>query len=120
MKRAKSGRKPKQGDAAYQDFLKSIRELVEYLGALREKVVVEYEPRVNGIINSRSKDPVEIKRTLDGLLDSCGNPVILKLYKKLCGYYYGLDPLAATQYVLFYWERWDPETLKKVKKRYKK
>lgn len=115
MKPDKAGKKPQKLDAEYQDFFKSIGKLVTYLAALRKKPAVKYLPIVDGIINSRSKDPVEIERTLAGLLDSCGNPAVLQLYKELCRYYYCLDPKATAQYVLFYLEKWDPEGLKKIK-----
>ena len=119
MKRVKSARKTKKFDAEYQDFFKSISQLVNYLGALREREVVEYEPIVNGIINAHSQDRKAIERTLDGLLDFCGNPAVLQLYKKLCRYYYVLDPKATAQYILFYFEKWDQESLKKIKARIK-
>ena len=115
----KAGRKL-QKRAEYRDFFKSIRKLVKYLGALGTSEVLEYEPIVNGIINSRSRDRKKIVRTLEGLLNFCGNPAILQLYKKLCRYYYCLDPKVTAQYVLFYLERWDPKGLEKIKKRLKR
>ena len=115
----KAGRKL-QKRAEYRDFFKSIRKLVKYLGALGTREVLEYEPIVNGIINSRSRDRKKIVRTLNGLLNFCGNPAVLQLYKKLCRYYYPLDPKATAQYVLFYLERWDPKGLEKIKKRLKR
>lgn len=120
MKRAKSGGKPQKYNAEYRDFFKSIGKLVKYLGELTAREVVEYEPIVNGLINSCSKDRKKIERTLTGLLDFCGNSAILQLYKKLCRYYYYLDPKATAQYVLLYLERWDPEGLKQIKKRMKR
>ena len=115
----KAGRKL-QKRAEYRDFFKSIRKLVKYLGALGTSDVLEYEPIVNGIINSRSRVRKKIVRTLNGLLNFCGNPAVLQLYKKLCRYYYPLDPKATAQYVLFYLERWDPKGLEKIKKRLKR
>jgi len=120
MKRAKLGRKLQKCDAGYQDFFKSIRELVKYLGALRERAFVEYEPIVAGIIDSHSRDSKEIERTLDGLLDFCGNPAMLLLYKKLCRYYYYLDPAATSDYIGYYLEQWEPEKYKKLIKAQKK
>jgi hypothetical protein len=120
MKRAKSEGKPQKHDAAYQDFFKSIRELVKYLGALRERAFVEYEPIVNGIIDSHSRDSKEIERTLDGLLGFCGNPAVLRLYKKLCRYYYHLDPAATATYIAYYLKQWEPERYKKMIKAHKK
>ena len=81
---------------------------------------MEYEPIVTGIINSRSRDHNEIERTLDGLLDFCGNPAVLQLYKKLCRYYYYLDPAATATYIGYYLEQWEPERYKKLIKAQKK
>ena len=120
MKRAKSGGKPQKDNAEYRDFFKSIGKLVKYLGEVTAREVVVYEPIVNGLINARSKDRKKIERTLTGLLDFCGNSAILQLYKKLCRYYYYLDPKATAQYVLFYLERWDPKGLKEIQKRMKR
>lgn len=120
MKRIKSGGKFKPGAAEYADFFKSIGEIVKYLAALREKAAVKYEPIVSGIIASGTKDPVEIERALAGLLDHCGNPAVSRFFKKLCRYYYALDPVATSLYILFYFERWDPEGLKIIKKFKKK
>jgi hypothetical protein len=120
MKRAKSGGKPQKYSAEYRDFFKSIEKLVKYLGEVTAREVVVYEPIVNGLINARSKNRKKIESTLTGLLDFCGNSAILQLYKKLCRYYYCLDPKATAQYVLFYLERWDPEGLKKIRERQKR
>jgi len=112
----KAGRKLQKHNAEYRDFFKSIEKLVKYLGEVTAREVVMYEPIVNRLINSCSKDRKKIERTLTGLLDFCGNSAILQLYKKLCRYYYPLDPKATAQYVLFYLERWDPKGLEKLKK----
>ncbi len=109
-----------QKRAEYRDFFKSIGKLEKYFAALMASEVLEYEPIVNGIINSRSRDRKKIVHTLNGLLNFCGNPAVLQLYKKLCRYYYPLDPKATAQYVLFYLERWDPKGLEKIKKRLKR
>lgn len=115
----KAGRKLQKHNAEYRDFFKSIEKLVKYLGEVTAREVVEYEPIVNGLIDARSRNRKKIERTLTGLLDFCGNQAILQLYKKLCRYYYSLDPKATAQYVLLYLERWDPEGLKKIKERLK-
>ena len=120
MKNKRTLRQPKKGDLGYEDFFKSIKQLVSYLAALQAEAAVTYGPIVRGIINSRCKDPLEIQRTLDGLLDSCGNPAVLKLFKELCRYYYYLDPAATSVYIGFYLEQWEPERYEKIIREQKK
>lgn len=100
--------------------IKIIELLNGHLAALQAEAAVTYGPIVEGLINSRCKDPAEIQRTLDGLLDSCGNPAVLQLFKKLCRYYYYLDAEATAAYIGFYLEQWEPERYKKIIKEQKK
>jgi len=69
----KAGRKLQKHNAEYRDFFKSIEKLVKYLGEVTAREVVEYEPIVNGLINSCSKDRKKIERTLisAGIQPSC-------------------------------------------------
>ncbi len=120
MKNKRTLRKSQKGSPEYEDFFKSIKELVKHLADLQAEDAVTYDPIVSGIIDSRCKDPMEIQRTLDGLLDSCGNPVVLRLFKKLCRYYYCLDPAATSTYVGFYLEQWEPERYEKLMREQKK
>jgi hypothetical protein len=43
----------------------------------------------------------------DGLLDFCFDPELLPLYKRLCRYYFDINPEATADYVGFYRELWD-------------
>jgi len=120
MKRARPDTKPHSFDAEYQDFFSSIREIVKYLAALKAKAARKYEPIVNGIIDSRTEDPGEIERALDGLLDHCDNPAVLRFFKRLCRYYYQLDPAATSTYIGYYLEQWEPERYRQIIKARKK
>ena len=120
MKRKKIVRQPKKGDPEYDAFYKSISEIAKSIIALGETAASAYEPIVNDLINSRSKDHMEIQRTFDGMLGFCGNPAMLLLYKKLCRYYYSLDPAATSDYIGYYLEQWEPEKYKKMIKAQKR
>ncbi len=120
MKHKKMVRQPKKGDVEYDALFDSISEIAKSIVALGETAVVAYEPIVNDLVNSRSKDHMEIQRTLDGMLGFCGNQTMLQLYKKLCRYYFYLDPAATADYIGYYREMWDPESLKKSGKTPKK
>ena len=84
-------------------------ELVESLNSLNQQAVREYAPVVDSIIRTRSRDVRYIERTLDGLLGFCGYDPALQLYRRLCRYYYDIDPAATVGYVNAYREMWDSE-----------
>ena len=114
MSRTKTRRTPQADAAAYTDFFDSIQKLVKHLGELYDETVIKYDPIVNRIINSGCKDRVKIQKTLDCLLESCGNPLVLQLFKRLCRYYYCLDQTAASKYIGFYLYKWEPERYRKM------
>lgn len=120
MKRKNKARQPQRGDPEYEAMLSSISEIAKSIIALGEMAAKAYEPIVNDLIGSRCKDHMEIERTMDYLLDFCGNPAVLELFKKLCRYYYYLDSKATSEYIGFYLEQWEPERYKKIIRAQKK
>lgn len=113
MKKKKLVPQPKKGDPEYDALIRDVSEIAKSIIALGETAAKAYEPIVNDLIDSRCKDHMEIQRTMDYLLDFGGNPAVLQLFKKLCRYYFPLDPAAASDYVGFYLEQWEPEKYKK-------
>ena len=120
MKKKKSAPQPKRGDPEYDALYASISEIAKSLIALGNTAAAQYEPIVNDLINSHCKDHMEIQRTMDYLLDFGGNPAVLQLFKKLCRYYFPLDPAATSDYIGFYLEQWEPERDKKIIKAQKR
>ena len=53
--------------------------------------------------------PATSKHTLDRLLDVADHPAGLKLFKRLCRYYYPIAPAATADYIHAYREMWDAE-----------
>jgi len=100
---------PVEQSAGYEAMLNNIKGLVDGLRGIQELGVAQYTPIVEHIIASRSKDARHIQHTLDYLLDFACHPDGLSLYKKLCRYYYTLDPAATVDYVNYYREMWDSE-----------
>ncbi|OGV17496.1 MAG: hypothetical protein A2X47_04000 [Lentisphaerae bacterium GWF2_38_69] len=92
---------------------KEIRELAGNLVSLGAKAVCLYSKEVDAVIDSDSKDKHLIEMLLDGMLGFCWDKNMLKLYKKLCRYYYGIDSYAIASYVIAYREMWDSESLRK-------
>ena len=62
---------------------------------------------VNAIIQSGERDTQRIEHQLDHILGLCCDPDMLVVFKRLCRYYYGMDPVAAAGYVHAYREMWD-------------
>ncbi len=72
------------------------------VGELHERALAAYSPVVGNVLHSGSRDACRIERTLDGLLDFCGNAAVLQLYRRLCRHYHGINPAAAVSYVHAY------------------
>lgn len=92
-------------DALYQ----AISALAEDMRDIQKRAAREYEPVVDDILRTRSRDIHHIEHTLDGLLDFCGFDPVLKMYKQLCRHYWDIDPVAAAGYVNAYREGWDSD-----------
>lgn len=93
----------------YANMLESIRGLASSIHAINQTAVREYTPVVEAILRSPIPDTRHIERTLDGLLDFCGYEPALLLYKKLCRYYFYINPTATVQYVEAYRDLWDSD-----------
>jgi hypothetical protein len=93
----------------YPALLESVSQLAEAIQDLNRRAVLEYTPVVETILRTRSRDTRHIEHTLDGLLGFCGYEPALLLYRKLCRYYFVLEPAAAVDYVNSYREMWEDE-----------
>ena len=93
----------------YPDLLESVSKLAEALQDLNKQAVRQYAPVVQAILLSDIRDTLHIERTLDGLLDFCGHEPALLLYRRLCRYYFDIDPAATVFYINAYRELWDSE-----------
>ena len=92
---------------------KNLHELAKSIVALQKEAVKQtmlvYKPKVEILINSNSNDKNEIEHTLDALCEVAFDNEVLLLFKKLCRYYYNIDPVATAQQIQFYREMWDNE-----------
>ena len=71
------------------------------------------------IIENNIKDDIYIQRKLDELLDVLlfyENDDTLLVFRKLCKYYFSINPQATVRYINFYKEQNDPEEVKFGKK----
>lgn len=90
---------------------KKFHELANSLVSLQKEAVKQtlsaYEPIVDRIISSGSTDMNAIERTLDTLCEVAFDEKVLIIFKKLCRYYYNIDPVATAQQINFYRKMWD-------------
>jgi hypothetical protein len=86
-----------------------ISPIAEGIRALQQQAAQQYLPVVDDILRTCSRDTHHIEHTLDGLLDFCGHEPVLEMYKKLCRYYWAIDPAATAYYINAYREYWDSD-----------
>lgn len=70
---------------------------------------------IEKIIRDNIKDERHIQRKLDEILDILlfyENDDSLLLFRKLCKYYFSINPLVTAQYINYYREQNDPEGVK--------
>ena len=88
---------------------KAILSLARGLRDLQQQAAQQYQPVVDGILLTRSRDIRHIEHTLDRLLDFCGHEPVLRMYKNLCRHYWSIDPAATTYNINAYREYWDSD-----------
>lgn len=70
---------------------------------------------IENIIRNNIKEDRYIQRTLDGMLDILlfyENDDSLLTFRKLCKYYFNINPQATVDYINYYREQNDPEEVK--------
>jgi hypothetical protein len=88
------------------------QELIDLLRDVQDvqaRAVLQYQPVVDDILRTGSRDAEHIERTLSGLLDFCAHEPALALYKALCRHYWHIDAAATAYYIEAYREMWDSE-----------
>lgn len=94
---------------AEAELLAAVSGIVDGLRRVHADAVEAYRPEVEAMIHSRCRDVDPIERTLDGLLAFSGDDAALALFKRLCLYYWDLDPEATARHVLAYREWFDSD-----------
>ena len=85
----------------------SLHQLAGQVVALCRQTVPLANREVDAIMQSGERDIQRIEHQLDHMLDFCCDPDMLVVLKRLCRYYYGIDPVATAGYVHTYREMWD-------------
>ena len=84
-----------------------INAIVGQFSNLANEALRVYKPIVNEIIEKKNRDENHIQRTLDYLLDFCFDEKLLTLYRRLCRYYWDINPHATANYIDYYREMYD-------------
>ena len=98
------------------DLAQCIGQIAKDRQKLARQAEQHFTIEVGAILKDQSCDPQRIERLLDGMLDFCFDAMILALYKKVCRYYFKIDPSATVSYIYAYRDLWDEdaEASKKV------
>ena len=83
-----------------------LRQVARQLSELFTRAVHAADVEVDNIIECCERDTNCIDHQLDHMLGFCCDPDMLLVFKRLCRYYYGMDPLATAGYVQAYREMW--------------
>jgi hypothetical protein len=62
---------------------------------------------VDDLIQRGERDTVCIDHQLDHMLGFCCDPDMLVVFKRLCRYYFTIDPVATAEHIHAYREMWD-------------
>lgn len=90
-----------------ESLIDQFQPMIESLQSLTKQAIQQYVPLVDQVIREQSKDHEQIKHLLDGMLDFCFDDAMLEYYKKLCRYYFKIDPNMTAEYVYAYRDLWD-------------
>jgi hypothetical protein len=90
-------------------MISEIKQFIESSDALAKQALVQYQPIVEQFITENCQDSNRISYNLDFMLDFCFDAQMLMLYRKLCRHLYGIDPLAAADYINAYKAMFDEE-----------
>lgn len=85
----------------------AIHSLAQQIITLARQAVQVVNVDIDDIIQSGDRDEARIERQLDHMLGLCYDPDMLKAFKKLCRYYFTINPQATADYVHAYREMWD-------------
>ena len=89
------------------ELVQAIGELARAHQQIARQAEQQYSFEVDSILQDQCREPQRIECLLDGMLDFCFDDEMLRLYKKLCRYYFKIDPVATASYVYAYREMWD-------------
>ena len=100
---------PRQVMRTRDKTVDAICRLAAELAPLYRQAAREYGAEVESIVGSGCRDVKRIECALDGVMDFAADPTCLEVFRRLCRYYWDIDPAATAQYVHAYREMWDSD-----------
>jgi hypothetical protein len=79
----------------------------QQLTALFQQAIYAANVEVDDLIQRGERDSARIDHQLDHMLGFCCDPDMLVVFKRLCRYYFDIDPVATAEHVDAYREMWD-------------
>jgi hypothetical protein len=92
-----------------EEELDGFKELAESLQQHTLEAFEIYKAAIDRIYSNKVQDEKEIEYVLDHLVSYCHDDKMLMLYKKLCRYYYEINPTATFEHINIYLDMWDME-----------
>lgn len=84
-----------------------LRQVARQLSELFTRAIHAATVEVNAIIQGGERDTNRIDHQLDHMLGFCCDPDMLVVFKRLCRYYFDIDPVATADHINAYREMWD-------------
>jgi hypothetical protein len=84
-----------------------LHQLAGQMQALFSQAVALANVAVDDIIQRGERDTVCIDHQLEHMLGFCCDPDMLVAFKRLCRYYFTIDPVATAGHIHAYREMWD-------------
>jgi hypothetical protein len=81
--------------------------LGQKLTALFRQAIQAANTEVDDIIQSGERDTARIDHQLDHMAGFCCDPDMLLAFKRLCRYYFNIDPVATAEHIDAYRVMWD-------------
>lgn len=91
-------------------FFQEVSSMIESMQPVIRQSLLILTNQVDVLIKGRESDDDRIQRLLDSLLDYAGMcDEGLVLFKRLCRYYYGINPQITAEYISIYRDLYDSE-----------
>jgi len=90
-------------------LVEELRPLIETRDQLAREAEAPYSIQIGNIIREQCRDANRIDLLLDSMLSFCFDDRILALYKKLCRYYFNINPEATASHIYAYRDMWDDD-----------
>lgn len=84
-----------------------VHQLAGQVSTLFVQAIQAANVEVDDIIQRGERDTARMDRQLDHMLGFCRDPDMLAAFKRLCRYYFTIDPVATAEHVNAYREMWD-------------